>query len=44
MCAGAIIQSRIKKIYIGTMDEKGGGVGSKINILEDIKLNPTINE
>lgn len=39
MCAGAIINSRIRKLYIGTMDEKGGAVGSKINLLEDIKLN-----
>lgn len=36
MCAGAIIQSRIKKIYIGAMDEKNGSVGSKANILSDI--------
>ncbi len=39
MCAGAIINSRIKKIYIGAMDPKGGTVGSKINLLKDIKLN-----
>lgn len=39
MCAGAIINSRIKKIYIGAMDEKGGAVGSKINLMKDIKLN-----
>ncbi len=39
MCAGAIINARIKNLYIGAMDEKGGAVGSKINILKDIKLN-----
>lgn len=39
MCAGAIINSRIKKLYIGAMDPKGGAVGSKINLLKDIKLN-----
>ena len=39
MCAGAIINSRIKRLFIGAMDEKGGAVGSKINILKDIKLN-----
>ena len=39
MCAGAIINARIKNLYIGTMDEKGGAVGSKINLLKDIKLN-----
>ena len=42
MCAGAIINARIKKLYIGTMDEKGGAVGSKINLIKDIKLNHTV--
>lgn len=32
MCAGALIQSRIKKVYIGTMDEKTGACGSVINL------------
>ncbi len=36
MCTGAIIQSRIKKLYIGAMDEKNGCVGSKFNMLENI--------
>ena len=35
---GAIIQSRIKKIYIGTMDEKTGACGSVLNLL-DYKFN-----
>ena len=39
MCAGAIIQARIKKIYIGTMDEKTGACGSVLNLLEDYKFN-----
>ena len=39
MCAGALIQSRIKKIYIGTMDEKTGACGSVFNLLEDYKFN-----
>ena len=39
MCAGAIINSRIKKIYIGTMDEKTGAVGSKLNLFEDYTFN-----
>ena len=34
MCAGAIIQSRIKKIYIGTLDEKTGAAGSVLNVFE----------
>lgn len=43
MCAGAIINARIKNLYIGAMDEKGGAVGSKINLLEDIKFNHIVN-
>lgn len=39
MCAGAIIQSRIKKIYIGTMDQKTGSCGSVFNLFEDYKFN-----
>ena len=39
MCAGALIQSRIKKIYIGTMDSKTGACGSVLNLLEDYKFN-----
>ncbi len=39
MCAGALIQSRIKKVYIGTMDEKTGACGSVLNLLEDYKFN-----
>ena len=39
MCAGAIINSRLKRIYIGTKDEKTGAVGSVLNLLEDYKFN-----
>lgn len=39
MCAGALIQSRIKKIYIGAMDEKTGACGSVFNMLEDYTFN-----
>ena len=39
MCAGALIQSRIKKIYIGTMDEKTGACGSVLNLLKDYDFN-----
>lgn len=31
MCAGAIINSRIKNLYIGTKDPKAGSFGSVIN-------------
>ena len=43
MCAGAIIQSRIKKIYIGTMDPKTGACGSVLNLLEDYKFNHKVD-
>ena len=36
MCAGALTQSRIHKVYIGAKDSKNGCVGSISNIL-DIK-------
>ncbi len=39
MCAGALIQSRIKKVYIGTMDLKTGACGSVLNLLEDYTFN-----
>lgn len=42
MCAGAIIQSRIKKVYIGTMDEKTGACGSVLNLFKDHKFNHTV--
>ena len=42
MCAGAIINSRIKKIYIGTLDEKTGVAGSKLNLFEDYKFNHNV--
>lgn len=39
MCAGAIINSRIKKVYIGAMDEKTGAVGSVFNLFNDYTFN-----
>lgn len=39
MCAGAIINSRIKKVYIGAMDLKTGAAGSKLNLFEDFVFN-----
>jgi tRNA(adenine34) deaminase len=35
MCAGAIAQSRIKKVVFGAWDEKAGAVGSVWDILRD---------
>lgn len=34
MCAGAMVNSRIRKLYIGTMDPKSGSTGSVVNILK----------
>ncbi len=39
MCAGAIINSRIKKVYIGAMDLKTGACGSVLNLFEDYTFN-----
>lgn len=43
MCAGALINSRIKKIYIGANDERTGAVGSVFNLLEDYKFNHKVD-
>lgn len=43
MCAGAIIQARIKKIYIGTMDDKTGAAGSKLNLFKDFTFNHNVD-
>ena len=42
MCAGALINSRIKKLYIGADDAKTGACGSVLNLLGDYKFNHTI--
>ena len=42
MCAGALIQSRIDKLYIGTMDDKTGACGSVLDLLGDYKFNHII--
>ncbi|MCD8120120.1 MAG: tRNA adenosine(34) deaminase TadA [Lachnospiraceae bacterium] len=39
MCAGAIVQARIKKIYIGCMNPKAGCAGSVLNLLEVDRFN-----
>ena len=39
MCAGAMIQARIRKVYIGTMDAKTGACGSVLNLLQDYPFN-----
>ena len=42
MCAGAMINSRIRKIYIGTQDAKTGAVGSVFNLFNDYTFNHKI--
>ncbi|MBT4761405.1 MAG: nucleoside deaminase [Bdellovibrionaceae bacterium] len=39
MCAGAIIQSRIKRVVFATRDPKAGAGGSVLNVLENKNLN-----
>ena len=39
MCSGAIIQSRIKHIYFGAFDPKGGALGSSIDVLKADNIN-----
>ena len=35
MCAGAILQSRIKRLVFGAWDEKAGAVGSVLDVVRD---------
>ena len=39
MCAGAIIQSRIKKVIYGAPDLKGGAFGSSIDVMSASNIN-----
>ena len=39
MCSGAIVQSRIKKVYIGCMNPKAGCAGSILNLLDVKEFN-----
>lgn len=39
MCAGAILQSRINKLYIGIFDPSVGACGSVINLIQNDALN-----
>lgn len=42
MCAGAILQAKIRNVYFAAKEPKGGGVTSKANIF-DIDLNHKVN-
>lgn len=39
MCAGAIISSRINRLFIGALDNKAGAAGSVVNIFDIRQLN-----
>jgi len=39
MCAGAIIQARIKRLVFGAYDSKAGAAGSVLNIFEEKRFN-----
>ena len=38
MCAGALLNARVARLVIGTLDEKAGAVGSRYNVLADPRL------
>ena len=40
MCAGAIVNSRIRNVFFGAYDEKFGGCSSLYNLCNDPRLNP----
>lgn len=39
MCSGAIINSRIARVYYGAADEKAGTAGTLMNLLTDPRFN-----
>lgn len=43
MCAGAILNARLRNVYIGTMEPRSGAVGSKINLFEQYNYNHVVN-
>jgi tRNA(adenine34) deaminase len=38
MCAGAMLNARVRRVVIGATDEKAGAVGSRYNLLTDPRL------
>jgi len=39
MCAGALVQARMRRLYVGTADPKAGAAGSVVNLLQVGKFN-----
>ena len=44
MCAGAIVQARIKRLVYGVADPKAGATGSLYNLVEDERFNHQVTE
>jgi tRNA(adenine34) deaminase len=44
MCAGAIVQSRIKRLVYGATDAKGGSAGTIVNLVEEERFNHQVDE
>ncbi len=42
MCAGALVNARIKRLVFGAWDEKAGACGSLYDIVRDERLNHTL--
>ncbi|MGI5840498.1 MAG: tRNA adenosine(34) deaminase TadA [bacterium] len=42
MCAGALIQARVRRLVFGAKDPKAGAVGSVLNLLEEKIFNHTV--
>jgi tRNA(adenine34) deaminase len=43
MCAGAIIQARVKRVVFGVSDPRAGAVSSVFNILQEPRLNHRVD-
>lgn len=43
MCAGAIVNSRIKRLVIGASDPKMGACGSVVNLVEESRFNHQVS-
>jgi len=43
MCAGAILQARLPRLFFGAKNPKAGAVGSLINLLDDDRFNHKVD-
>lgn len=39
MCAGAIVQARVKRVVVGSMNQKAGCAGSVLDLLQEKRFN-----